>query len=286
MNLGISRTIIAAVALGALGLNALPAAAADSSTPVDSARVVVTDDSAYGAYLWHNDDGWHFRTHGSVGGTHFTARIATNGTLRDVIAVRDEADDHIQLNDDGRALEISFVTSTGVDGVDFRLDDAAWLRLKIDANEQPLPVDSIFLGDDGRHPEKNPFALRLRELRVPEDLRSGYTLLHESDRLMLLTHDLSGSTSYTGTLTTTGRIEVLDLVQPEKDDSVNLSADGSTLTFKFSTQEGVDGVVIRVTGAEKLQLSLDTNAQLTPVSAIHLNRRGESPKTNPFDVRV
>ena len=210
----------------------------------------------------------------------------SNGTIHDVAAVRDEKDDRIKLDDAGHALDLSFATFTGIDGVDFRLDDAAWLRVKINANDQLLPVDNIFLGDDGRHPATNPFALHLGELHIPDNLEAGYTVLHTGDRLEVLTHDNAGSHEYTGKLTTTGTIEVVDLVRPEKDDSVAVSADGHTVSFKFSTQEGVDGAVLRVTGAEKVQLTLDTDGQLTPVARIHLGSKGRSPKTNPFDIRA
>ena len=279
------RIASAFLAVAALGLGSATALAAEPTTPVDSNRSI-TQDSPFGAFLFHNDNGWHFRTHGTAQGTNFTAHIASNGTIHDVVAVRDEKDDHITLDGAGHALDLSFATFTGVDGVDFRLDDAAWLRVKIDANDQPLPVENIFLGDDGRHPSKNPFTLRLTDLRVPDNLRTGYTVLHDGDRLMLLTHDNEGSHSYTGTLTTTGTIEIVDLVRPEKDDSISVSSDGHSVSFKFSTQEGVDGAVVRVTGADKVHLSLDTDGNLTPVSAIHLGARGRSPKHNPFDMRA
>jgi hypothetical protein len=279
------RIASAFLALATLGLGNVAAYAAEPATPVDSNRTI-SDDSPFGAFLFHNENGWHFRTHGTAQGTSFTAHIATNGTIHDVAAVRDEKDDHIKLDDAGHALDLSFATYTGVDGVDFRLDDAAWLRVRIDANGQLLPVESIFLGEDGRHPAKNPFALQLGDLRVPDNLKTGYTVLHDGDRLMFLTHDNEGSHSYTGTLTTTGTIEVVNLVQPEKDDTVSLSSDGHTLSFKFSTQEGVDGAVVRVTGAEKVKFALDTDGQLTPVSNIHLGAKDRSPKTNPFDIRA
>lgn len=279
------RIASAFLAVATLGLGNATAFAAEPTTPVDSNRVI-TQDSPFGAFLFHNENGWHFRTHGTAQGTSFTAHIVSNGTIHDVAAVRDEQDDQITLDGAGHALDLSFATFTGVDGVDFRLDDAAWLRVKIDANDQLLPVETIFLGDDGRHPSKNPFSLRLADLRIPDNLQSGYTVVHDGDRLMLLTHDNKGSHSYTGTLTTTGTIEIVDLVRPEKDDSISVSSDGHTVSFKFSTQEGVDGAVLRATGAETVQLSLDTDGHLTPVSAIHLGVHGRSPKHNPFDVRA
>jgi len=279
------RIVSAFFAFSALGFGSSAAFAAEPVTPVDSNRSI-TQDSPYGAYLFHNDDGWHFRTHGMPDGTSFTTHIVTNGTMHDVVAVRDEKDDHITLDGAGHALDLSFVTYSGVDGVDFRMDDATWLRLRIDASDQPLAVENIFLGDDGRHPSSNPFVLRLNDLHIPDNLQAGYTVLHDADRLMLLTHDTNGSHEYTGTLTSTGTIEIVDLVRPENDDSASVSADGHTLSFKFSTQEGVDGAVVRVTGAEKVQLSLETDGQLTPVSAIHLGAQGRSPAHNPFDIRA
>ncbi|HLZ28031.1 MAG TPA: hypothetical protein VKV73_12000 [Chloroflexota bacterium] len=281
--LRIARVLLIAVAT--LGINNAAAFAAEPATPVDSTRTI-TDASPFGAFLFHNDDGWHFRTHGTPQGTTFTAHIVTNGTLHDVAAVRDEKDDHIRLDDAGHALDLSFATYSGVDGVDFRLDDAKYLHVRINANDELLPVENIFLGDDGRHPATNPFAIRLGDLHIPNDLEPGYTVRHDGDRLQLLTHDEAGSHEYTGNLTTTGTIEVVDLVQPEKDDSVAVSSDGHTVSFKFSTQEGVDGVVLRMTGAEKVQLTLDTDGQLTPVANIHLGSKNRSPKTNPFDIRA
>lgn len=272
------------LAFATLGLGTA-AYAAESATPVDSSRTI-GDDSPYGAFLFHNDNGWHFRTHGLPQGTSFTAHIVSNGTIHDVAAVRDEQADRIKLDGAGHALDVSFTTFSGVDGVDFRLDDPTWLRLRINANDQLLPVDNIYLGDDGRHPATNPFAIRLGELHIPDNLEAGYTVLHAGDRLELLTHDNAGSHEYTGKLTTTGSIEVVDLVRPEKDDSVVVSSDGHTVAFKFSTQEGVDGAVLRVTGAEKVQLTLDTDGQLTPVAQIHLGSKDRSPKTNPFEMRA
>jgi hypothetical protein len=285
MRSGILRIVSAAFVLATLGLGNVAAYAAEPATPVDSNRTI-GDDSPFGAYLFHNDNGWHFRTHGNPQGTKFSAHIASNGTIHDVVAIRDENADHIKLDGAGHALELSFATSTGLDGVDFRLDDPGFLRARIEANGQLLPVDNIFLGDDGRHPATNPFALRLGELRIPDNLKTGYTLLRDDDRLKLLTHDNEGSHTYTGTLTTSGTMEVVDLVRPEKDDSVSVSSDGHTVSFKFGTQEAVDGVVLRVTGAEKVNLTLDTDGQLTPVSRIHLGSKDRSPRTNPFEIRA
>src|SRR5882724_5867164 len=97
------------LAFATLGLGSVAAHAAEPATPVDSSRTI-GDDSPYGAFLFHNDNGWHFRTHGLPQGTRFTAHIVSNGTIRDVAAVRDEKDDRIQLDDAGHALDVSFAT--------------------------------------------------------------------------------------------------------------------------------------------------------------------------------
>ena len=54
------------LAFATLGLGSLAAYAAEPATPVDSSRTI-GDDSPYGAFLFHNDNGWHFRTHGIPG---------------------------------------------------------------------------------------------------------------------------------------------------------------------------------------------------------------------------
>lgn len=151
------RTLLAlASATGILMAAALPAFADDGSTTNEPD--IVADGRPAGYYIWHNENGWHLRTHGpDLDEHHFTARIHTDGTFRSVEGVTLEDRDYYVVADRGHALGINFHTYNGVDGMNFRLDGSSCIRFNLMLDGQPIPTDQIFLGKDKDNPDQNPF---------------------------------------------------------------------------------------------------------------------------------
>ncbi len=111
-----------------------------------------------GYYIWHNEDGWHLRTHGPGDNHEFTARLHTDGVFADVDPVRLENADSFAIDDAGHTMVITFHTFDRWDGVDFRLrDDADCLRFNLKLEDKEISTSSIYLGAEGHHPAHDPF---------------------------------------------------------------------------------------------------------------------------------
>lgn len=112
-----------------------------------------------GYYLWHDEGGWHLRTHGPGARHEFSARLTTDGTFTAVDAVRLEHRDRIAITDGGRTLRLHWHTYDGLDGVDFRVQGGTFLRFDLELEGRPITPERIFLGRRGHHPAHNPFTL-------------------------------------------------------------------------------------------------------------------------------
>lgn len=121
-----------------------------------------TDDSSpVGYFVWHNDDGFHLRTHGPGAEHLFVARLETNGNFKDVDKSMLEKEDRIKLSNDGHTLVIRFHTFDGFDGVNFRIDGGEHLNLNLKLDGQEISTDNIFLGQGRTHPPTNPFRIEI-----------------------------------------------------------------------------------------------------------------------------
>jgi hypothetical protein len=115
--------------------------------------------STGGYYIWHDDSGFHLRTTDPEGvESHFTGTLTTNGVFHDLTAIRAEQDDKVEQVGDGTII-FDLHTYSGIDGFDFdvRGGDRVTFELKRDHNL--IGVDHIFLGEDGVHPNHNPFTV-------------------------------------------------------------------------------------------------------------------------------
>jgi hypothetical protein len=149
-------------ASSALLLAAVPSTFA-ASLPVRGdadGQPTIDQNSPTGYFLWR-EDGFHLRTHGPGAEHAFDAVLKTNGVFENVAAVRVEADDRVELRDGGHELVIHFHTFDSTDGVNFTIRDGERLRLSLKLDDQPISTDAIFVGVHGRHPERDPFAIRL-----------------------------------------------------------------------------------------------------------------------------
>jgi hypothetical protein len=112
-------------------------------------------------YVWHDATGWHLRTSGANDKAHlFTGRVVLRGgTFTAVQKVRDERDDRLYVV--GDTVYYRFVTYGAVDGFDFRVSGCTPAEAETlafhDRYDGSLDAGKIVVGDQGRHPEADPF---------------------------------------------------------------------------------------------------------------------------------
>lgn len=151
------RMLLAAIAALSIALTlATTALAAD---PGLDGEPTLDHSKPVGYYIWHDDNGFHLRTHGPGDAHLFEARLRTDGTFVDVDTVRLESRDDIAVDDGGRTLLLRFHTFNHTDGVNFRVRDGDWLRLNLQLDGKPIATESIYLGRSERHPRQNPFTM-------------------------------------------------------------------------------------------------------------------------------
>ena len=154
------QILAALLATGALLVALVPAASAATLARVEGAPTL-TDGSPTGYYIWHNDDGFHLRTHGPGAQHDFDAVLSTTGTFENVSVVKLEADDRVDVADGGHKLVIHFHTYDLTDGVNFTIRDGDKLRLNLRLDDKPAATTDIYLGEKGLHPKHNPFSIKL-----------------------------------------------------------------------------------------------------------------------------
>jgi hypothetical protein len=155
---------IALLATGALLVAITPAAFAAPVTPTTSVAEgtpTIDHDRPMGYYIFHNDDGFHLRTHGPGAEHLFEAVLRTEGTFENVDVIRLEQDDKVEVLDGGHTLAIRFHTFDATDGVNFTVKDGERLRLNLKLDDDQIATSHIFLGARGAHPKHNPLSIRL-----------------------------------------------------------------------------------------------------------------------------
>lgn len=111
-------------------------------------------------YIWHDATGWHLRTSGANDKVHvFSGRVTVRGgSFTSVEKVRDEADDRVVQQ--GGTIYYRFVTYRAVDGFDFRVSGCSAAEHEVLAFGARLDgaadATRVIVGDQGRHPERDP----------------------------------------------------------------------------------------------------------------------------------
>jgi hypothetical protein len=157
------HALAALIATGALLLAITPAAfaaPATPKTPVAEGTPTIDDSRPMGYYIFHNDDGFHLRTHGPGAEHVFDAVLRTKGTFENVDVVKLEKDDRVDLLDGGHKLVIHFHTFNLTDGVNFTVKGGERVRFNLKVDDEHIATSNIFLGAKGVHPKHNPFSLR------------------------------------------------------------------------------------------------------------------------------
>ena len=150
--------------VGALtGLAIIVGAAFAWNGHVDGKPVAFEAGGTDGYYLWHNDDGFHLRTTDSAGVFEYSGVLRTNGTFTNLKLVKAEADDRADLLDGGKVIQFRFKTAEGIDGLDVQVVGASRIHVLLDRNGKHVDPANIFLGENGVHPDNNPFWLNDRQ---------------------------------------------------------------------------------------------------------------------------
>jgi hypothetical protein len=153
--------------LSATALLAITSMAALASTDSLAGEPTLTSDKPVGYYIWHNESGWHLRTHGPGDQHHFTATLRSNGEFRDVDSVRTESRDDVAVLDGGHTLRLDFRTYDWTDGVNFRVRGGTWLRFALRLDGELIGTEEIYLGSMEQHPENNPFIVHRPLIDLP-----------------------------------------------------------------------------------------------------------------------
>jgi hypothetical protein len=113
-----------------------------------------------GYFIWRDGDTVHLRVT-TYGREHtFSGVIRTDGQFRHVRGYREEANDFHRVDRDRDAIAFRFHTAGGVDGLDFRVDDADHIAFDLYMDGHPISPGHIYIGHRGWHPDDNTFRLR------------------------------------------------------------------------------------------------------------------------------
>ncbi|MEA2641993.1 MAG: outer membrane protein [Chloroflexota bacterium] len=165
-----ASVVFAAFAFSAFAAGPTPTTASGGSpTPVVSDPSLtaagvptITDRSPMGYYLWRSgDDRVHLATHGPGDEHNFDARIHTEGVIENVVTTRLENRDNYRIEDGGHTLVLHFHTYNFTDGVSFTVRGAERLELGLKLDGSLISTSGIYIGAAGRHPEHNPFHIRV-----------------------------------------------------------------------------------------------------------------------------
>jgi hypothetical protein len=109
---------------------------------------------------------------------------------------------------------------------------------------------------------------------------AGYSIWHDRNGWHLRTTTPSTETTvFSGRIVSEGNIKAIRVYRNETADSVKVS--GNVMTFSFKTHNHVDGIDFLVGCTARLRFALSTNGRPTPVRRIWLGKHGHAPG-NPF----
>ena len=113
----------------------------------------------------------------------------------------------------------------------------------------------------------------------------GFYIWHGAGGYSLrVTHANNKKVVLSGRLTASAGFSHVDRVRLEKSDSLKVSADHKTLTFRFTNYGKVDGINFSANCSKTLQVQLRIGGSQAPTSRIKLGAHRTSPTSNPFRI--
>lgn len=119
---------------------------------------------------------------------------------------------------------------------------------------------------------------------MPGDSR-GVFIWRDGDGLHLRTTTRGREHVFSGQIRTEGRFVNVRGVQEEGNDMSRISRDHDTITFRFHTAGGVDGLDFRVRGSDRLSFDLYMDGHRIDTSKIYIGYRGWHPDESEFVLR-
>jgi hypothetical protein len=123
------------------------------------------------------------------------------------------------------------------------------------------------------------------EALAPGAARGDYVWHSDNGWNLAVTHPQPGRNKvvFTGTIRTSRPIEFVE-VRDEKNDTVALSGDRMTMTFRFTNYGHIDGVRFRVSCARSVHFSLAADSHQLSPTQVYLGREGRHPSSTPFAI--
>lgn len=149
--------------------------------------------------------------------------------------------------------------------------------------ETPATTESAAPCDD-ENPGAWPPVVQGRPESLDAGDRGGVYLWHGTDGWRLaVTHRGDAERTYSGTISTSGRIRA-DGVREEDRDKIKVLPGGHTLVFRFTNYGHPDGVRFRTMCAPSLSVSVRGDGQQLPPNRVYLGTQESSPTSNPFRI--
>lgn len=294
--------------LSALALMAITSVAVSATTNASLDEEGIPSEKPTGFYLWHDEGGFHLRTHGPDAEHNFMASLQTDGLFTDVEGLRNEWGDNVKVLDEGRLLRLSFLTFGDRDGVNFRIRNGTELRVTLWLDGEAMDPKSVFLNatttmDD--HPATNPFTITFDtappgiaplnppqdspedEDGIPTERPTGYYFWHDEAGFHLRTHGPDAEHNFMASLHTDGQFINVEGLRNEWADNVKVLDEGRLLRLSFLTFGDRDGVNFRIRNGTELRLTLWLDGEVIDTNAIFLNaptRMTDHPTANPFTI--
>jgi hypothetical protein len=129
-----------------------------------------------------------------------------------------------------------------------------------------------------------PVSVQGKPLTLKTGARAGDYLWHDSTGWHLrVTHPGSAKVTFTGRIVSSAPM-TFKPARLEKGDTITLSADKKTLTYKFYNYGKIDGVDFKTACAQRLSIAAAINGHKLAPSRIWLGRHGRHPLENRFVV--
>ena len=98
------------------------------------------------------------------------------------------------------------------------------------------------------------------------------------------THRGVARSTFSGTITTTGRFVGVSSVRLEGHDTRTVSPDHHTITFRFENHGAIDGLNFRTRCAPSITFDLGSDGGSLPAAQVTIGRGGTHPATDPFTI--